>query len=56
MTTSQIERELKNFAWEYIAASDKAQTDAEYDRLSTELDLRNSELRAEWIKRNEQKP
>jgi hypothetical protein len=47
MSTNSIERELDNFSWEYIAASDKAQTDAEYQRLSDELDKRRAALTLE---------
>jgi hypothetical protein len=44
MSTNSIERELANFDWEYISASDKAQTDAEYQRLSDKLDDRKQAL------------
>lgn len=45
MTTDQIKRELKSFAWEYIALADKAQTQNEYVRGALALDMRN-----EWLK------
>jgi len=51
MSASAIERELEKFAWEYIAASDKAQTDAEYRRLASALDERKAALESEITKR-----
>lgn len=30
MSIQEIERELENFAWEYVALADKAQTDEYY--------------------------
>ena len=51
MSISEIERELENFAWEYVAVSDKAQTDAEYSRLASTLDERKAALESEITKR-----
>jgi len=51
MSISEIERELENFAWEYVAVSDKAQTDDEYSRFSSALDDRKAALESEITKR-----
>ncbi len=44
MTVQQIERELKDFEWEYIALADKAQTDEYYAHGSKLLDIRKEAL------------
>lgn len=53
ISSAEIKRELADFAWEYIAAADKAQTDEQYEDLTNALDSRLSALKAELTKRGE---
>ena len=46
MTKAQIERELKNYEWEYIAIADLSRNDAQYWSLVAEADNRKSALLA----------
>ena len=51
MSTQEIKRELNNFEWEYIALSDRVQTDEAYADGAAALDQRKTELSAELEKR-----
>lgn len=55
MSVQAIERELENFAWEYIALSDLAQTDAYYAEGEKVLDARKIELTEELNLRNRER-
>lgn len=51
MRTDEIERELENFEWEFIALSDRAASDEDYKDGEIYLQAREKELTAELAER-----
>jgi hypothetical protein len=47
MTKQEIERELKDFEWEYVALSDRSRTDQDYNEGRVVLDERKKVLTEE---------
>lgn len=54
MSLDEVEREWRDFGWEYIALSDRAQTDEYYAEHAAKLDERKKELLARLLSREKE--